>query len=109
MINCSFDEVLRFYRQIIRIKDRDEFPMVHIANKADLEQHRLVSRSEGEQMARQLRIPYVECSAKFRLNVEHAFHDLVRLIRKFYETERPPMDMADSAGSRRKSKRCTIQ
>jgi GTPase SAR1 family protein len=42
---CSFDEVLRVYRQIIRIKDRDEFPMVLIANKADLEQHRLVGSS----------------------------------------------------------------
>ena len=49
--------------------------------QADLEQQRLVSRDEGEQLARQFNLPYVECSAKLRLNVEHAFHDLVRLIR----------------------------
>lgn len=41
--NFSFDEVIRLHRQIVRVKDRDEFPMILVANKADLESQRLVS------------------------------------------------------------------
>ncbi len=40
---CSFDEIYKFHKQILRVKDRDEFPMILVGNKADLEQHRVVS------------------------------------------------------------------
>ncbi|KJH41974.1 hypothetical protein DICVIV_12044 [Dictyocaulus viviparus] len=42
-----------------------------------------VSRSEAEDLARSLNIPYVECSAKLRMNVDQAFHAVVRLVRRF--------------------------
>ena len=42
-----------------------------------------VSAEDPQQMARQLRLPYVECSAKMRMNVDPAFHELVKLVRKF--------------------------
>lgn len=44
----SFDELPRFHKQILRVKDRDEFPMLMVANKADLEHQRVVSGS-GDQ------------------------------------------------------------
>jgi GTPase SAR1 family protein len=43
----SFDEINTFYQQIRRVKDRDFFPMVLVANKCDLEHDRQVS-SQGE-------------------------------------------------------------
>lgn len=39
----SFDEILKFHRQILRVKDREEFPMLMVGNKADLDYHRVVS------------------------------------------------------------------
>ncbi len=39
----SFDELPRLHRQILRVKDRDEFPMLMVANKADLQHQRMVS------------------------------------------------------------------
>ena len=39
----SFDEIHKFHKQILRVKDRDEFPMILVANKADLEGSRVVS------------------------------------------------------------------
>lgn len=30
---ASFDEIYKFHRQILRVKDRDEFPMLMIGNK----------------------------------------------------------------------------
>ena len=38
----SFDELPRLHRQILRVKDRDEFPMLMVANKADLQHQRMV-------------------------------------------------------------------
>lgn len=43
----SFEEIYKFQRQILRVKDRDEFPMILVGNKADLEQHRQVSGTEA--------------------------------------------------------------
>lgn len=42
----SFEEIYKFQRQILRVKDRDEFPMILVGNKADLEQHRQVSPND---------------------------------------------------------------
>lgn len=89
--HSSFDEILKFHRQILRVKDRDEFPMLMVGNKADLDNHRSVSIEEAQNMARQLKIPYIECSAKLRMNVDQAFHELVRIVRKFQLSERPPL------------------
>ena len=40
---ASFEEVFKFHRQILRVKDRDEFPMLMVGNKSDLEAQRVVS------------------------------------------------------------------
>lgn len=39
----SFDEIFKFHRQILRVKDRDEFPMLMVGNKSDLEHQRTVT------------------------------------------------------------------
>jgi len=78
----SFDEISRFHTQILRVKDVDDFPMILIGNKCDLEDDRTVSTADGQEFARKLRIPYLESSAKQRINVDASFHDLVRAIRR---------------------------
>lgn len=82
---ASFDEISRFHTQILRVKDKDEFPMILVGNKSDLEDERLVSTAEGQEFGRKLRIPYLETSAKQRINVDASFHDLVRAIRRHNE------------------------
>ncbi|XP_078582554.1 ras-related protein R-Ras2-like [Branchiostoma floridae x Branchiostoma japonicum] len=100
----SFDEVYKFHRQILRVKDRDEFPMLLVGNKADLDPQRVVSQEEGQELARQLRVGYLEASAKTRLNVDQAFHELVRIVRKFRAEECPPVDET----KQKKKRKCTI-
>ena len=41
-ISCSFNEIIKFYNQILRVKDREEFPMILVGNKADLEHKKVV-------------------------------------------------------------------
>lgn len=40
--SCSFNEVGKLFTQILRVKDRDDFPIVLVGNKADLETQRQV-------------------------------------------------------------------
>lgn len=40
----SFEEILTFQQQILRVKDKDYFPIIVVANKCDLEHERQVSQ-----------------------------------------------------------------
>lgn len=40
----SFEEITTFQQQILRVKDKDYFPMVVVGNKCDLENEREVTR-----------------------------------------------------------------
>ncbi|KAK0140244.1 Ras-related protein R-Ras2 [Merluccius polli] len=97
----SFEEIYKFQRQILRVKDRDEFPMILVGNKADLDPQRQVTQEEGQQLARQLKVTYMEASAKVRMNVDQAFHELVRVIR----WEIPRAGMSTFAGTHEERKR----
>ncbi|KAG2459335.1 IDHC dehydrogenase, partial [Polypterus senegalus] len=78
---ASFEHVDRFHQLILRVKDRESFPMILVANKVDLVHLRKVSSEQGKEMAAKYNIPYIETSAKDPpLNVDKAFHDLVRVI-----------------------------
>lgn len=88
---ASFEEISRFHTQILRVKDKDDFPMILVGNKSDLENERTVSTSEGQEASRKLKITYLESSAKQRINVDAAFHDLVRAIRRSNEVLDVPL------------------
>ncbi len=78
----SFDEISTFREQILRVKDKESVPMVLVGNKADLEDERQVTAQEGIDAGRHYKAPVLETSAKTRMNVEEAFYQLVREIRK---------------------------
>ncbi|KAL3883760.1 hypothetical protein ACJMK2_029992 [Sinanodonta woodiana] len=99
----SFDEIYKFHKQILRVKDRDEFPMILVGNKADLEHQREIMLEEGREMARLLKLTYIEASAKLRMNVDQAFYELVRIVRKFQAKYSP-----QEKESRKKKRICSI-
>ncbi|TRY91992.1 hypothetical protein DNTS_013796 [Danionella cerebrum] len=80
---ASFEHVDRFHQLILRVKDRDCFPMVLVANKVDLVHLRKITSEQGREMASKHSITYIETSAKDPpMNVDKAFHELVRVIRQ---------------------------
>jgi len=48
----SFEELPLFQRQILKVKDKDYFPMVVVGNHCSREGEREVTRQEGEALAR---------------------------------------------------------
>jgi len=105
----SFEEISTFYQQILRVKDKDFFPIILVANKCDLESERQVSTHEGRELAKQFSSRLIETSAKQRINVDEAFYNLVREIRRFnkdahsqsqgYPTKGPGGNSSDSGDS----------
>eukprot|EP01132_Coremiostelium_polycephalum_P010389 gene10389-12760_t len=78
----SYDEIASFREQILRVKDKDRVPMILVGNKCDLDYERQVTISEGQDLAKSFNCPFMETSAKSRINVEESFYSLVREIRK---------------------------
>ncbi|KAI4134984.1 MAG: hypothetical protein LQ347_001069 [Umbilicaria vellea] len=79
----SFEEIMTFQQQILRVKDRDYFPIIIVGNKCDLDGERQVTKQEGETLARRFGCKFIETSAKSRTNVDNAFFDIVREIRRY--------------------------
>lgn len=53
--------------------------------QSDMADKREVPSGEGELLARQLKCPFFETSAKLRSNVEECFHELVRQIKRLQQ------------------------
>jgi len=78
----TFDTLGTFHDQILRVKDVESFPMVILGNKCDLAKDREVSADDAKAFADSINAPFLETSAKARINVEEGFYQLVREIRK---------------------------
>ncbi|KAJ3860111.1 ras protein [Lentinula novae-zelandiae] len=94
----SFEEISTFHQQILRVKDQDTFPVVVVANKCDLEYERQVGMNEGRDLAKHFGCKFVETSAKVRINVDQAFQDLVREIRKYNREQQTTGRMMSGGG-----------
>lgn len=79
----SFEQVMTIQQQILWRKDKDYFPIILVGNDWEMEGERQVSKQEGQSLARQFQCPFIETSAKSRINVDNAFYDLVREIRRY--------------------------
>lgn len=100
----SFSRIKKFHHQIQRVKESaaagsptfpgsplsqtmgtpsfGPAPVMLVGNKSDRVTEREVSTQEGSALAKQLNCDFVEASAKNCVNVEKAFYDVVRQLRK---------------------------
>jgi GTPase KRas protein len=100
----SFSRIQKFHNQIQRVKEAaaagsptlpgsplaqtmgnfslGPAPVMLVGNKCDRVTEREVSTQEGSALAKQLNCDFVEASAKSCINVEKAFYDVVRQLRR---------------------------
>ncbi|KAI0440655.1 ras family protein [Xylaria telfairii] len=104
----SFTRIKRFHHQIQRVKESCQssptyagspiaaavpasaVPIMLVGNKSDRVTEREVSTQEGHALARELGCEFVEASAKNCINVEKAFYDVVRILRRQREAASRP-------------------
>merc|ERR1711991_1063768 len=68
--------------QILRVKDTDNVPMILAGNKCDLNDQRVVSFAQGDNLSKEFGCNFLECSAKGKVNVDQLFHNLIDQINK---------------------------
>lgn len=101
----SYDRIRKFFNQVQRVKESSHpgsptnhsylhaqmsnapvytgpVPVMLVGNKSDKHTEREVSSQEGQALAKELGCEFVEASAKNCVNVERAFFDVVRRLRK---------------------------
>lgn len=77
----TYQKLADFRAQIVRIKDREDVPMVIAGNKHDLVDRRLVTEEEGQQLAVKFgAAAFFETSAKSNYNVGLLFESIVKSV-----------------------------
>lgn len=98
----TFNDLTDLKEQILRVKDASDVPMVVVGNKCDLEDERVVGKDQGQSLANEWRIKFMETSAKKKIGVNEIFFDLVRQINR-----KQPDTKGGRSGRSSKSK-CSI-
>jgi len=110
-LQASFDEAINLHEHILRVKDVESVPFVLVGNKCDLEEDREVSTDKGQNLANDLKCPFLEASAKTRTNVVESFEALVREIKKARGKDAPKQQAQEAQPEKTKAKRrggCTL-
>jgi small GTP-binding protein len=102
---ASFEEVEVFHRDLTRTKGTTNVPVVICGNKCDLEDKRVVSKQEGEELAGKLSGIFFETSALANINIENAFRALVKEIKKQGQPSAAATSNAGQGGAAKKKKK----
>jgi GTPase KRas protein len=118
----SFTRIHKFYKQIQRVKESSQdgspnypgsplsssssavgsgpAPVMLVGNKCDRVTERAVSIQEGYALAKELGCDFLEASAKNCINVERAFFDVVRQLRRQKQQIYQPSNKRGSGSDR---------
>lgn len=95
----TFNDVEDFHDAILRVKDANSVPFMLVGNKADMEEKRVVQKSELEEKAKKLGCKFMETSAKSRQNVDEIFTELVKETIAFRQAKNPRAASTPSAST----------
>ena len=76
----SFNSIEKWMETINDNISNNKISIVLIATKCDLKEERVVSKENGEQLAKQFGIHFYETSSKDNINVQKAFYDIAEQI-----------------------------
>uniref|UniRef100_A0A7S4KI91 Uncharacterized protein n=1 Tax=Paramoeba aestuarina TaxID=180227 RepID=A0A7S4KI91_9EUKA len=95
----SFTNLPLWIDNISRLSDAEKTNSILIGNKIDLQERRLIAKSDAEALARKFNMQYFETSAKSGLGVENAFTTFVT------DIVRSKREKARESGISKKSRR----
>lgn len=98
----SFDNIRNWIRNIEEHAATDVQRMV-LGNKCDMEDKRQVQKDQGEQLAKEYNIKFMETSAKTAQNVEESFITLARDIKKKMDIKLDSSNPSSASGAVRMS------
>jgi len=81
----SFKEVSEFRDRTLKVKDVPKVPMIIVGNKSDLDGQRVVTKEEGEELAKRLGVGFFETSAHTGTNIEEVFLSIAKEIKQAHQ------------------------
>ena len=75
----SYDSISEWMKNIRNMKPK-EFPVILLGNKIDLEENRVISKKEGEELAQKYELSFYETSNKTGENIEKSCLDVINKI-----------------------------
>ena len=85
----TFENVKSWVSQIHE-EISDKVVIYLVGNKVDMEEERKVTTEEGQKLAEELGVPFIETSAKSGLNIDEIFNDIVERIHKAFGNIKKP-------------------
>jgi len=83
-----FEDLNGVQEHILTVKELTQVPMVVVGNKCDLNDERVVTTEQGEEMAKRFGASFYEASAKKMINVNQIFIDIARQVVKSLPKEK---------------------
>lgn len=109
---------LEVHNKKARTIDEVKFPMILVANKIDEISARQIPPDECESLAKSLRMPYIETSAKQEERVDHLLETMIRQIREQLQQQsnnnygiqqqQQGQNVSHNSGER-EDRRCSVQ
>jgi len=93
----SFEEAEIIYEKIMKIRYEDDFPIVLVGNKIDLTTLIKVKSNEAHQLAKSWNAPHFQTSAKENIEVQDAFFELIRELRRKKGMQPPKQEKKESS------------
>jgi len=82
----TYEKIHKWFEEIKEVTPK--ISLILVGNKIDLVDQREVSREEGEELANELGVSYIETSAKTGENIDEAFRMLaLEMIKRFFTAE----------------------
>ena len=91
----TFDSIPNWIQNIKDLKG-DDFPLILLGNKNDLEEERKISKEEGQKFADEIGIQFFETSNKTGINIQESGLALIKKIIEKKESEKSDLNSRNS-------------
>lgn len=104
----SFAGVSEIRDSVLRVKVDERTPLILVGNKADLNDGREVPQEDAASLAGSWGVPYIETSAKTKMNVDKIYYDLMGMVQQRKESLERQGGNTTQKKKKKKKGKCTI-